>query len=449
MSNNFEAEKAKITSPQTIIGLRIENIKRIKLVELSPDGKTILITGANGQGKTSFVDAIWWALEGKNALRKTSEPIREGQDKASAMIEFQDFIVERKFTMKGTYLYVSLKNGSTITKPQEFLNHFLGTVSIDPTEILLMKPKEQRDLLLELLGLKQKVIQLDTDAEEVYNIRHAKGQERDSAVGALENMEAPKENLPAEEKSIIELNNKINAIVKSNLELQNKQLQLINATEALVEVNDKVKYLEEELVKAKRLSDIRQQSKTQLQTELKDKIPLDPAPIEKEITLVEALNTQIREAKKYHEFAGKVNGLNTEYSDLTKKLDSINKTKLEILQNAKLPLEGLGIDDRGLVFGPTRRTMENLSDSEQLKIAMAIAVAEKPTVRLLRIQHGESLDDDSLNYVFDLAKKNGYQPIIEKVDTSGKLGIVLENGEVVATNKELTHTEIKEQSNVK
>ena len=45
--------------------LEIENVKRVKAVKLEPtaNGLTI-IEGRNGQGKTSILDSIAWALGG-------------------------------------------------------------------------------------------------------------------------------------------------------------------------------------------------------------------------------------------------------------------------------------------------------------------------------------------------------------------------------------------------
>ena len=57
--------------------LEIENIKRIKAVQLSPakDGLTV-IGGKNAQGKTSVLDCIAWGLGGDRF--KPSAPRREG-----------------------------------------------------------------------------------------------------------------------------------------------------------------------------------------------------------------------------------------------------------------------------------------------------------------------------------------------------------------------------------
>ena len=57
--------------------LEIENVKRVKAVKLEPtkNGLTV-IGGRNGQGKTSILDSIAWALGGNK--HKPSQPQREG-----------------------------------------------------------------------------------------------------------------------------------------------------------------------------------------------------------------------------------------------------------------------------------------------------------------------------------------------------------------------------------
>ena len=48
-----------------ITNLELENIKRIKAVQLAPSESGLTVIGGNnGQGKTSVLDAIAWALGG-------------------------------------------------------------------------------------------------------------------------------------------------------------------------------------------------------------------------------------------------------------------------------------------------------------------------------------------------------------------------------------------------
>lgn len=42
-----------------IISLTVENIKKIKAVTIRPTGNVVEITGRNGQGKSTVLDAIW------------------------------------------------------------------------------------------------------------------------------------------------------------------------------------------------------------------------------------------------------------------------------------------------------------------------------------------------------------------------------------------------------
>ena len=82
-----------------IIKLEAENIKRLVAVEITPDGHMVQISGRNGAGKTSVLDAIWWALAGADAIQ--AKPIREGETTAHITLDLGEIVVERSFTSKG------------------------------------------------------------------------------------------------------------------------------------------------------------------------------------------------------------------------------------------------------------------------------------------------------------------------------------------------------------
>lgn len=50
-----------------IVRLTAENIKKLRAVEIVPSGNVVQITGPNGSGKTSVLDAIYYALAGAGA----------------------------------------------------------------------------------------------------------------------------------------------------------------------------------------------------------------------------------------------------------------------------------------------------------------------------------------------------------------------------------------------
>src|SRR5438874_2068433 len=93
-----------------IISLVAENIKKLRAVEITPDGEIVTISGRNGQGKTSVLDSIWWALTGTKHIQ--GEPIRKGETKARIKLDLGGLVVERKFTAAGSTLSVESAEGA-------------------------------------------------------------------------------------------------------------------------------------------------------------------------------------------------------------------------------------------------------------------------------------------------------------------------------------------------
>ena len=116
------------TSSVKITALEAENVKRVKAVavEPAPDGLTV-IGGRNGQGKTTVLDAIAWALGGDRY--HPSEPHREGSVLDPRLkVELSNGItVER--SGKNSSLKVTDPSGKR--GGQQLLNSFVEQLAID------------------------------------------------------------------------------------------------------------------------------------------------------------------------------------------------------------------------------------------------------------------------------------------------------------------------------
>lgn len=107
-----------------IIRLSAENVKKLKAVEITPDGSVVMITGPNGSGKSSVLDCIYYALAGTSDI--PSKPIREGQEKAHVKLELGEVTVIRRFSDSGTTLVVEGEKGARFPSPQRLLDDLLG-----------------------------------------------------------------------------------------------------------------------------------------------------------------------------------------------------------------------------------------------------------------------------------------------------------------------------------
>ena len=124
-----------------ILKLTAENVKKLRAVEITPTGELVEITGKNGAGKTSVLDAIWWALAGTKHIQAV--PIRTGATKARIRLDLGELIVERRFTPVGSTLTVEKADGARYTSPQGILDALLGALTFDPLAFVGQEPREQ------------------------------------------------------------------------------------------------------------------------------------------------------------------------------------------------------------------------------------------------------------------------------------------------------------------
>jgi hypothetical protein len=117
---------------------------------------------------------------------------------------------------------------------------------------------------------------------------------------------------------------------------------------------------------------------------------------------------------------------------LTLQMSAREEEKQRAIAAAQMPVDGLGFGDGVVTYNGV--PLEQASSAEQLKVSLGIAMAANPKLRVIRIQDGSLLDDDSMAQVAAMAKDGGYQVWVEKVDTTGKIGVVIDDGMVVAVD---------------
>jgi len=143
-------------------------------------------------------------------------------------------------------------------------------------------------------------------------------------------------------------------------------------------------------------------------------------------------NAAVDRAASVLETFNKRKSLNTKYEELTSKIESIDLEKEKALQSAKMPIEGLSVTEDAVTYN--KIPFHQLSSAEKLKVSMAIAMAMNPELRVIRILDGSLLDEDNMKVIEQMAKDQDYQVWVEVVDSSGKVGFYVEDGEIQNMN---------------
>lgn len=113
---------------------------------------------------------------------------------------------------------------------------------------------------------------------------------------------------------------------------------------------------------------------------------------------------------------------------LTKAIDARKKAAQEAVAKADLPVKGLEIVDGAVLLKGV--AFEQASDAEQLSASIGIAMTLNPDLKVIRVRDGSLLDEDAMKVLANMADEADYQIWIERVDSSGAVGFVIEDGHV-------------------
>jgi len=404
--------------------LEIENVKRVKAVKIepTPNGLTI-IGGRNNQGKSSVLDAIAWALGGNK--HRPSQPEREGSVTPPYLhiVLSNGLIVERKG--KNSDLKVIDPNGQK--HGQQLLDSFIEELAIDLPKFLNANNKEKANILLRIIGVGDQLFELERKEQELYNRRHAIGQIADQKTKfAKEQPYYP--DAPKEPVSAADLIKKQQDILAKNGENQRKRMRVQQIQAEFEQQSKEVARLMAMLNAAQEKYNQLQQDLAIAQKDAQDLVDESTAELEASIAQIDEINRKVRANLDKEKAEEDARDYARQYDELTKQIESVRKAKIDLLANANLPLPGLSVQDGELIYNGQK--WDNMSGSEQLKVATAIVRQLKPQCGFVLIDKLEQMDLDTLREFGQWLEQEGLQAIATRVSTGDECSIIIEDGYV-------------------
>lgn len=410
-----------------INSLEFENVKRIKAVQLEPSksGLTI-IGGKNRQGKTSVLDSIAWALGGDKF--KPSNPMRHG----SVVEPHLKVTLDNGITVERSGKNSSLKViDSTSNKGgQQLLNSFVEQFALDLPKFMNQSSKEKAATLLRIIGVGDKLYQLEANEQTLYNQRTAIGRIADQKEKFAKEMPVYT-GVPAEPVSASELIRQQQDILARNGENQRKReqrdyykSQLELAQTAYEQAKSRLEAAENNY----KLASLDAENLTDENT----------SELERNIAEIEEINKKVRANLDREKAEIDAEDYKEQYKHLTNEIENIRQAKNDLLNGADLPLPGLSVEGGELLYNGSK--WDCMSGSEQLIVATSIVRKLNPDCGFVLLDKLEQLDGDTLTEFGSWLESQGLQAIATRVSTGDECSIIIEDGMSREPEKEAEKT---------
>lgn len=405
--------------------LEIENVKRVKAVKLEPseNGLTI-IGGNNGQGKTSVIDAIAWALGG-DRYRPSQAQRNESVIPPNLHIVMNNgLVVERKG--KNSDLKVTDPSGKKAG--QQLLNEFVEQFALDLPKFMESSNKEKANILLRIIGINDQLAILEKEEAELYNERLVLGRVADQKKKfAQEQIFYPE--APRELVSPTELIKQQQDILAQNGENQRKRDQIKQYQNSVMFLNQEIESIkerlrkkEEELEEAKSSLDIAMTSAQDLQDRSTEEL-------ERSIANVEEINRKVRANLDKDKAEEDAKEYERQYFDMSKKIDEVRQKKTDLLNSAELPLPDLSVQKGELIYKGQK--WDNMSGADRLKVSAAIVRKLNPNCGFVLMDKLEQMDIKTLHEFGEWLQQEDLQVIATRVSTGEECSIIIEDGYVI------------------
>jgi DNA repair exonuclease SbcCD ATPase subunit len=425
-----------------LIRAEVKNFKSIthKVVEFN--GRSAIILGKNGAGKSSLIQAITSPV---NAKMIPSKPIKKGEEAASVELllqgsvhgEEQTYNVEMHFTPrdKKGRITVTDEDGSKISDTKSMVNSIVGNIGFDILEFIdlgltkdgkVSKPgvKEQIDILKKFLPeeSRQSLIDLDHEKTQVYENRADINKDIKSNKAKMKDAEMDPADIEkySEKKDDAQIKEQMGQIgeavsnydrVKSGVESKEFAKGTLEST---------ISALEKELkLKKEELSTIEGEiDKGNKWLEKRERPSMEA--LSAELEEIDAHNKKVDEVEALKGFDKNVRELTVQAESLTTRYNAIDGEKAEIFKATPLPVKGLEFSEDEILYNGLPFNENQHPSSTIIGIGIKIAMAMNPNLKLLIIKDGSLIDKKVLNFILKLVEKKGYQVFIETVDTEGE-----------------------------
>ncbi len=429
----------------TIKQIKLANIMGIADLDISP-GRITEITGRNGSGKTSIIEAIKSIFKGGT----DATLLRNGEKTGETVIVLDnELIISKTIKPSGAKLDI-FKGREKFAKPQTVLDAMADILSINPVAFFTASKKERAKILLEILPLEFPIEKINTllskyereKAPEPPEDRHAIeaiqaiiSNEFDERTGINRALKEKESSINQLRETLVEVDFDADNLAASLTQREARKQAMIEKRKERVdnytkERNDKLDNARQEYEKA--IAEIENKytaAKESVKQEYDDNISkMDKSfdsvyqPLIEEISTlqaqIKAAGGIIKTKELIKQYTDETANLAKQSEICTEIIQALEQIKMEMVQN--LPIPGLEIKEGEIYRDGV--PFDRLNTAQKVQISFDISKYKAKDLKVVCVDGLECLDSETYEAFKANAATSGLQLIVTRVtDTDLKI----------------------------
>jgi hypothetical protein len=310
---------------------------------------------------------------------------------------------------------------------KRLLDELISQLALDLPRFLNSSGREKAEILLQVIGVGEQLMELDHKAESLYNERHALGQIATRKKKHAEDLPFIKD-APEEEVTASDLIQRQQVILAKNGENQRLRQQRDDLERTYQQA-----IADEEEAK-RRLAEATQRRDevfSRLETARKSAMDLQDestAEIEKSLIEIDLTNQKVRTNATKRAAEKEASQLQLDYDALTEQLEDVRSQRVKLLEGANLPLPGLSVESGELTY--LGKAWDCMSSAEQLRVSVAIVRRLRPDCHFVLLDKTEQMDAATLTEFGAWLEQENLQVIATRVSTGDECSVIIEDGMV-------------------
>jgi DNA repair exonuclease SbcCD ATPase subunit len=445
----------------------ITNFKGIRNRVIKFDGRSTILTGGNGRGKSSVIDAIMACINSKYV---PSEPINnainteEEREKAVVRVKIgnqqkeYDITAEYVPSLKsGKITMIDLETGEPVKgQVKKKIMDLFGENAFDIYEFMHMSKREQAKELKKVSGREKDLNENESMRKDKLELKsHLDRKIKEmKAVNAKDNRPFTQEEITkyAKPEPIEPIQKELEAIqpkienynkVKTNLakivsDMELAKASLDNNEKSINEKKLAIQKIQEEISSLLEDSDIKENKISELSTK---KLQHEAWLNSHEEPNIGAINVKLSDAhahnkmhdiiKVYRERQENILKTQEEIDAVENEIKKLDSQRFDIIKSSELPVEGLTFTDDGVFLNGLPFEQGQVNTQTYLDVAAEISMAMNKKLKLVIIREASLFDHQHMEALFSKLNERGYQWIAEVVDPEGgELDVKFEEVEV-------------------